>query len=172
MHVSIPCTRQFPVPETTQPRVRGCMVNLDLFTRLSASAIPCGRFVGCPTMNRQRLTGVCCEKHIAFCVVVKQTRRGSCDQRGELPGVKLSGMGCTRRPSQKRTPDERMIQGSIPLSNEIGVSRNPRRFMRLHVGTEVLSCGRRIPARLHCTVPGLRVNNAATRSRRGRGAWM
>lgn len=32
----------------------------DLVTRLSASANPCGRFVGFPTMRRERFTVVCC----------------------------------------------------------------------------------------------------------------
>jgi hypothetical protein len=41
----------------------------------------------------------------------KTTRRGSCDQRAVLPGVKLSGMGCTRRPSQK--PFARRAQDSV-----------------------------------------------------------
>lgn len=102
----------------------------------------------------------------------KTTRRGSCDQRAVLPGAKLSGIGCTRRLSQKPSPDKRMIQGSIPVSNGNGADRNLHRSMRLHAGTEVLSCGRHIPARLHCTVPDPRVNNAATRSRRGRGTWI
>ena len=45
-------------------------------------------------------------------------------------------------------------------------------LLRLHGGIGMLSCGRHIPARLHCTVPDPRVNNAATRSRRGRGTWI
>lgn len=145
--------------------------------------------------TKQPLSGLSCaralrravrgfpRRHLAICSVwgetrvswrhdIKQTRRGSCDQRGELPGAKLSGIGCTRRLSQKPSPDERMIQGSILVSNGNGADRNLHRSMRLHAGTEVLSCGRHIPARLHCTVPDPRVNNAATRSRRGRGTWI
>lgn len=34
-------------------------MNCDLFTRLSASANPCGRCVGVPTMRRERFTVVC-----------------------------------------------------------------------------------------------------------------
>lgn len=78
----------------------------------------------------------------------KQTRRGSFDQRAALPG-------------------------DLSIPNRSGANRSLLRFMRLHLSHWVLMMRTlNIPARSHCTEPDTSVNNAANRSRHGRGSGM
>ena len=174
--------------QTTQPRVRGWSGSLPRCLRTNPRA-PIVPWRGSTVMNRFSLielrgdqvgprcacllTGSRDTQNTTGTSGVKQTRPGTFVNQAALPGARgaRSGPRLGTRPRVTSTHPVRRVDYTPETEHPQANLRVPAKFAR-STASRTLCCGQHNSTRLHCSERAFRGNNAAGRSRRGRGAWM